>query len=93
MALSTCPECRKEISSDATRCPHCGKKLKMGTLAKLLLAALALFVLFMGYGMSIPENVAKANAVRRTCEQDFMPKGVATQYDCDRAYDAAKAGR
>jgi hypothetical protein len=92
MALKSCPECSKEVSSDATRCPHCGKRLKMGLFAKLLLAAVALFVLFMGFGLSIPDNVAKANAARRVCEREFMPKGMATQYDCDKAYDDAKAG-
>lgn len=93
MALANCPECKKEVSTDATRCPHCGKKLKMGVVAKALLAILALAVLFIGYGMSIPENEAKARAVRRTCEKEFMPKGLATQYECDRAYSEAKAGR
>jgi RNA polymerase subunit RPABC4/transcription elongation factor Spt4 len=24
MALRTCPECRKEMSSKAKACPHCG---------------------------------------------------------------------
>lgn len=28
MALITCPECGKEISSDAQNCPHCGKPLQ-----------------------------------------------------------------
>lgn len=25
MALINCPECKKEISDEALRCPHCGK--------------------------------------------------------------------
>ncbi|MFN0178964.1 MAG: heavy metal-binding domain-containing protein [Gemmatimonadales bacterium] len=27
MALQPCPECQGEVSSDASRCPHCGKAL------------------------------------------------------------------
>ena len=27
MALINCPECQKEISEEATTCPHCGKPL------------------------------------------------------------------
>lgn len=28
MSLIKCPECNKEVSSDAVFCPHCGKPLK-----------------------------------------------------------------
>ena len=28
MALKACPECRKDVASDAERCPHCGKLQK-----------------------------------------------------------------
>jgi hypothetical protein len=28
MALMNCPECKKEISSGARRCPHCGCNVK-----------------------------------------------------------------
>ncbi len=31
MALHPCSECKKEISSDAKTCPHCGKKTGMST--------------------------------------------------------------
>jgi hypothetical protein len=30
MALTTCPECRREISSRAEACPHCGCPLRGG---------------------------------------------------------------
>lgn len=28
MALISCPECGREISSDSASCPHCGKRIK-----------------------------------------------------------------
>lgn len=31
MALIECPECKREISSEATFCPHCGFPLKKNT--------------------------------------------------------------
>lgn len=31
MALKPCRECKKEISTDANPCPHCGKKSPHGT--------------------------------------------------------------
>lgn len=31
MALKPCRECKKEISTDANPCPHCGKKNPRGT--------------------------------------------------------------
>src|SRR5204862_331961 len=33
MALVSCPECGKQVSSDAPSCPHCGKVLSGGTAA------------------------------------------------------------
>jgi len=37
MAMKTCKECGKEISSKAKKCPHCGAKQKGGLLKKLLI--------------------------------------------------------
>jgi uncharacterized membrane protein HdeD (DUF308 family) len=31
MALINCPECQKEISDQATACPHCGHPMKRPT--------------------------------------------------------------
>lgn len=31
MALITCPECGKEISSTVSKCPHCGYEIKKGS--------------------------------------------------------------
>jgi zinc-ribbon domain len=42
MAMVTCIECGKEVSSEAKTCPHCGKKLKMDFFDKAKDQALSL---------------------------------------------------
>ena len=34
MAMTKCPECSKEVSSEAKTCPHCGYPLKPDTYSK-----------------------------------------------------------
>jgi hypothetical protein len=36
-----CKECDQDVSSDARACPHCGKKLRMGGIAKVFLIMVA----------------------------------------------------
>jgi len=33
-ALVTCPACKREVSSEADRCPHCGQPIKRGLLGR-----------------------------------------------------------
>lgn len=89
MAMTRCRECGHEISTTARSCPSCGGKVPRTKW--WLWVPLGLVAAFLGYGALIPENEAQANSVRRTCEKEMMPRGLATQYDCDRAYDAARA--
>lgn len=93
MALVNCAECGKEVSDGAARCPHCGKKLRMGLFAKVAIGVGVAFGALVLYGLSIPENVKKANAARRVCETELIPRGAATAYDCEREYDRVRAGR
>ena len=46
MALTTCPECNKEVSSAALACPHCAHPLKAPkpSTARLVLNGIGLFV-------------------------------------------------
>lgn len=45
MALKSCPECKKEVSSEAKACPHCGKPLpKIADMMGSLGCFLTLFV-------------------------------------------------
>lgn len=90
MALVACKECGREVSSSAAKCPHCGKKLRMGLLGKALITLGVIGVAFIGFGMMIPEHVAKANSVRRICEKHLIPSGQATQFQCDQEYSRIK---
>ena len=45
MALVTCPECKKEMSSDADACPNCGKKQRRtGCLTQIIAVCMGLFM-------------------------------------------------
>jgi len=44
MALVKCPECGKEISDEAWRCPHCDYRLRSFQLTEYLSAALGAVV-------------------------------------------------
>lgn len=50
MAMVQCKECGKDVSSSATQCPHCGKKLKLGAVKKLILGIVGLFVFILIIG-------------------------------------------
>ena len=52
MALVSCPECLKDVSDTALRCPSCGKQLKKprrSLFGKVIKWAFILFNLFMIY--------------------------------------------
>lgn len=53
MALIKCKECKKEISSKAKKCPHCGVKIGTSLLVKVILGLFLLMVL---------GNLAKTNS-------------------------------
>lgn len=50
MALISCKECGKEVSSKADSCPHCGKKLKRDNLGCGTVIALLFFIMII-YGV------------------------------------------
>jgi DNA-directed RNA polymerase subunit RPC12/RpoP len=65
-------------------------KEKSNTWKWVIGVPVGLVIAFLIFGALIPENVARANRIRRICESELMPKGQATQYDCDKAYSDAK---
>lgn len=43
--LKTCKSCSKEVAKAAKTCPHCGAKLKMGMLLKLVIAGVVIAII------------------------------------------------
>ncbi|MDR3584332.1 MAG: hypothetical protein P4L59_03310 [Desulfosporosinus sp.] len=41
--LTSCKTCSKEVAQSATVCPHCGAKLKMNLIEKLVLYVIVSF--------------------------------------------------
>jgi len=42
--LTSCKTCSKEVAQSATVCPHCGAKLKMNFIEKLVLFVIVSYV-------------------------------------------------
>jgi len=52
MSLITCPDCKKEYSSDALSCPNCGKPFRQTSLMTKDLGAVAgIYSLILGIGI------------------------------------------
>jgi len=47
--LTSCKTCSKEVAQSASKCPHCGAKLKMGAFEKVLIFIGASFVAIIIY--------------------------------------------
>jgi hypothetical protein len=102
MALVTCSECKSEISDRAAACPKCGAPNDGGVPLSVqaapqkkafkwwLWGPIALVVLFLAYGASIPKHEGEARAARRACEQ-MAGANPSLQYQCDKNYADAMA--
>lgn len=54
--LTSCKTCSKEVAKSASKCPHCGAKLKMGVFEKVLILIGVFFVIsfiFAFVGMAV----------------------------------------
>lgn len=67
MALVTCKECKKEFSSDAKACPHCGKRRT--SLTTKLFAGVFVFVGVMAFWGMIQGQKASEEAAQKKAEQ------------------------
>src|SRR5437879_4410082 len=61
MALGQCRECGREVSSEASHCPHCGvprplEEKKTGPIAKGFLGCLGLIILILVIGSLLPDS-------------------------------------
>lgn len=65
MALVACEECKKEISSEATSCPHCGKKVvRTSGCAKFALVIVGFFVVALIIGNQQKRGAENDEAAR-----------------------------
>jgi hypothetical protein len=94
VALKACKECRKEISTDANPCPHCGKKSPHGTspIVKLAIGSLG-FVLLLGMcgGRDKSEGSSStSSSIAQAKEQPALAVAPIeiTARELERAYDA-----
>ena len=57
--LKNCKSCEKEVSKKAKVCPHCGVKLKMGKMMKLIIGVGVIIVAGAVFGLTDEEKAAK----------------------------------
>ena len=87
MAMIACAECGNEISTTAKSCPKCGAIVPRTKIWPWLVGVpIAVLILLMIYGFTIPEYESNARRVREVCEK-------IASYDqrhiCDRQYEEA----
>ena len=87
MAMTACSECGNEISTTAKACPKCGAIVPRPKIWPWLIGVpVALFIVLLIYGSTIPEYESKARRVREVCEKIAAPH---QRYICDQQYDEA----
>ena len=61
--LTTCKTCSKEVAKSASKCPHCGAKLKMGVFDKVLILLGVFFVMSFIYVILVmPVNIKSTSS-------------------------------
>lgn len=97
MALISCKECSKEVSDNASKCPHCGARLKPSagaTIFKFLfISFLGLMVLVFMVKSCVPKYEMEALESRRVCEE-YLAGGnrlSITWQNCQKIYNEAMA--
>lgn len=65
MALIKCPECEKDISDSAKKCPNCGYKIKKAKNKRFILLICVVFVIIItcAIGISIKISIDNKNAI------------------------------
>lgn len=72
--IIACSSCGKDVAKGVKKCPHCGKKLKMGLFTKLVLIVVVIIVgnMILNPGKTLEENLQET--VSATVE-DLSPRG------------------
>jgi hypothetical protein len=100
MALIECPECHKEISSEARSCPSCGMRRGSSPVAKVFLLAVAAGVVILviaaaaGSGNGSSSSYTKADLCDQSAEAaHYIAAMSASSNDVVRVTDQAIADR
>ena len=91
MAMTECPECKSEVSSEAKTCPKCGFKIKKFPLGMVIGIPIAVVSAILLFGASIPANEANGNAFYKPC-YELVEKGAVTMYECKQAEASIRRG-
>ncbi len=91
MAMTECPECKTEVSSEAKTCPKCGFKIKKFPFGMVIGIPIALVSAFLLFGASIPANEANGNAFYKPC-YELVERGAVTMYECQQAEASIRRG-
>ncbi|WP_082091389.1 zinc-ribbon domain-containing protein [Paracidovorax citrulli] len=90
MNLIKCPDCNKEVSKNAQKCPHCGAKLKMVGFSKTILVVLGVCVVIVLMAsvsvLTDSPTVREANQNKAICEMNIGKMPTFTQEICDYNY-------
>ncbi len=98
MELVTCPACKREVSSEADRCPHCGQPIKRGLLGSagteravnigcLIILMIIAFFVFVGSCSGLFHQRHLPNRLRRSgTRMVFDCRVVAIQLDAVRRF-------
>ncbi len=95
MALISCNECSNEVSDNATKCPHCGARLKSSLITKsikFLFGAIFVFLIaVLVVNSCVPKYEMDALENRRVC-QEVLAGGnrlSSTWQKCQHIYNEA----
>ena len=73
MAILNCKDCKNEVSSEARRCPHCGRPLKrIITIGRLIVATIC--ILLVGRVIQSQNEIKAAAAADEARYQDLMSR-------------------
>jgi hypothetical protein len=77
VALSSCPECRKELSDTALNCPHCGwRKSRVGLVLAWIIAIVIVALAVLFYYQIDQANKAEAAFRKEMDKADRMIKAL-----------------
>ena len=90
MNLVKCPDCSKEVSKNAQKCPHCGAKLKMGGFSKTIIIIIGIFVAIVLIALvnisNKPPHIREADLNKSICDMNIGKSPVFTKEICEYNY-------